>query len=210
MKELYIDEPANWKTRILRQIRTADPVGMGRKSSRYTILEYSVLARLYAHSDWINCMYLAQYPRLPFCGLLYIQLLHLWCGPRVNIRNFERGTVPCFLFLEIYYNSLKKTYLILEFWALCLRPSKWVNIWKSWLGIINVKIVAYHVHTLHTACKASNPIVLHYCFLELTIPTTIHEYCRKKSCSKMFWILVRFLFIPYISLKFKGLSHEFL
>ena len=44
----------------------------------YTILEYSVLARLSAHADWISCMYLAQYPRLPFCGLIYIQLIHLW------------------------------------------------------------------------------------------------------------------------------------
>ena len=56
---------------------TADPVAMDRKSCLYTILEYSVQARLSAHADWINCMYLAQLPRLPFCGLIYIPLLHL-------------------------------------------------------------------------------------------------------------------------------------
>ena len=31
-----------------------------------------VLARLYAHTDWISCMYLAQYSPLPFCVLFYI------------------------------------------------------------------------------------------------------------------------------------------
>ena len=25
------------------------------------------------YTDWIRCMHLAQYPRLPFCGLIYIQ-----------------------------------------------------------------------------------------------------------------------------------------
>ena len=40
MKELYIDEPAEWTTRELRQIHTADPVGMGRKSSQCTIFKY--------------------------------------------------------------------------------------------------------------------------------------------------------------------------
>ena len=30
MKELYIDEPAKWKTREWRQIHTFEPVGMGR------------------------------------------------------------------------------------------------------------------------------------------------------------------------------------
>jgi len=35
----------------------ADPVGMGRKSCQYTILEYSVLARLSAHTDWISSTY---------------------------------------------------------------------------------------------------------------------------------------------------------
>ena len=81
MKELYMDEPAKSKTRILRQIHTADPVAMDRKSCLYTILEYTELARLSAHIDWISCMYvpyMAQFPRLPFCWLIYIQLLHLW------------------------------------------------------------------------------------------------------------------------------------
>ncbi len=32
------------------------------------------------HSNWISCVSLAQFPRLPFCGLIYIQLL-LICSP---------------------------------------------------------------------------------------------------------------------------------
>ena len=35
----------------------ADPVGMGRKSCLYTILECKVLARLSALTSWISCMY---------------------------------------------------------------------------------------------------------------------------------------------------------
>jgi len=60
MKELYIDEPAKWKTKILRQIpySTAYPAGTGSKSCLYTLLELSVLARLSAHTDWIRCRYL--------------------------------------------------------------------------------------------------------------------------------------------------------
>ena len=42
MNELYLDEPAKWKTRILHQIHAADPVDMDRKSCLYTILEYCV------------------------------------------------------------------------------------------------------------------------------------------------------------------------
>ncbi len=34
---VYIDEPAEWTTRELRQMQTADPVGMGRKSRQYTL-----------------------------------------------------------------------------------------------------------------------------------------------------------------------------
>ena len=30
-------------------------------------------------SDVCIPMFLAQYPRLPFCGFIYIHLLHLWC-----------------------------------------------------------------------------------------------------------------------------------
>jgi len=54
---------------------TADPVAMDRKSCLCTILEYRILAWLSAHTDWISCrylpMYLALYPRLPFCRLIY-------------------------------------------------------------------------------------------------------------------------------------------
>ena len=62
-------------------VHTADPVGMDRKSCLYTILEYSGLARLSAHTNWIRCLYLAQYPRLPFCVLFCIQLSNLWLPP---------------------------------------------------------------------------------------------------------------------------------
>ena len=65
----------------------ADPVGMGRKSRQYTIFQYSVLARLSVHSDWISCMYLAQYPCLPFWGLIYVQLMHLWAEQLYNRPN---------------------------------------------------------------------------------------------------------------------------
>ena len=68
---------AKWKTRILRQIHTADPVGMGSKSRQYTMFQYSVQAGLSVFTDGISCMYLAQYPRLPFCGLIYIQLIQV-------------------------------------------------------------------------------------------------------------------------------------
>ena len=47
------------------------PTYMGRKSCLYAILEYCVQARLSAHTDWISCFYLAQYPRLPCCGVIY-------------------------------------------------------------------------------------------------------------------------------------------
>ena len=50
---------------------TSDPVGMGGKLRQYTIFHYSVQARLSAHTDGIGCMYLAQLPSLPFCGLIY-------------------------------------------------------------------------------------------------------------------------------------------
>jgi len=41
---VYVDEPAKCKTRILRQINTADKVGMARKSCQYTMFQYSVQA----------------------------------------------------------------------------------------------------------------------------------------------------------------------
>ena len=55
-----------------------DPVVYGQKVCTYTILEYCLLARLSAHTDWISSMYLAQYPRLPFCGLMYIYTYNLF------------------------------------------------------------------------------------------------------------------------------------
>ena len=57
-----------------KYIQLIQSVGMGRKSCLYTMLEYCVLARLSAHTDWISCMYLAQYPRLPFCVLIHLYL----------------------------------------------------------------------------------------------------------------------------------------
>jgi len=66
------EKDTKWKTKILSQLHTADPVGMGRKSCLYAILKHSVLARLSAHTDWISCVYWAPYPRLPLCGLIYI------------------------------------------------------------------------------------------------------------------------------------------
>ena len=47
-------------------------VGRGRTLCLYTMLEYCVMARQSAHTDWISCMNLAQYTRLPFCALFYI------------------------------------------------------------------------------------------------------------------------------------------
>ena len=44
---------------------------------RYTMQKYCVLVRLFAHTDWISCAYLARYPRLPCCVLFYIQLIIL-------------------------------------------------------------------------------------------------------------------------------------
>ena len=56
------------------------PVWAESRASVYTILESGVQARLSASgTDWISCMYLAQYPCLPFCGLIYTQLIHLRC-----------------------------------------------------------------------------------------------------------------------------------
>jgi len=37
-----VDEDTKWNTRILRQMQTADPVGMGRKSCLYTILSLPI------------------------------------------------------------------------------------------------------------------------------------------------------------------------
>jgi len=46
----------------------------------YLHIQFKLIqAQLSAHTDWIRCMYLAQNPRLPFCGLIYVHLIHLWC-----------------------------------------------------------------------------------------------------------------------------------
>ena len=39
----YVDKDAKWKTRILGQIQTADPDGMGRKLRQYTIFQFRYL-----------------------------------------------------------------------------------------------------------------------------------------------------------------------
>ena len=36
------------------------------------IFQNCVLSRLSDHIDWTSCMYLPQFPRLPFCGLIYM------------------------------------------------------------------------------------------------------------------------------------------
>ena len=38
-------------------------------------------------TDWISCMYLAQFPRRPFCRLIYIQLPHLCAFPTISLLN---------------------------------------------------------------------------------------------------------------------------
>jgi len=58
--------------------------------SRACMLEYNILARLSAHSDWISCTYvgyLAQYPRFQFCGLIYIQFINLWIPPHAELQS---------------------------------------------------------------------------------------------------------------------------
>jgi len=62
MKQLYIDEPKKWKTRELCRIHTA--------------ISYKS----------ISCMNLPQFPCLPFCGLISIQL-HYLCKFSSPIRN---------------------------------------------------------------------------------------------------------------------------
>ena len=53
-------------------VHTTDPIGMGRKSCLNTILIYiaNILRAIFTHTDWISCIDLAQFPRLPFCGLI--------------------------------------------------------------------------------------------------------------------------------------------
>ena len=109
----YIDETAKWKTRELRQINTSDQVGMGRKSRQCTTYIYSSI-QLSVHTDWISCIYLAQFPRLPFCGLIYIELLHLWltsCSAVNRIFSLWASFPTCFrlhfLPIEMLYEVLR-------------------------------------------------------------------------------------------------------
>ena len=43
-----------------------------------------VLAQLSAPTDWISCLYLAQYPRLPICVLFYVQLFTVFYDLRTK------------------------------------------------------------------------------------------------------------------------------
>ena len=123
MKMLYTDEPAKWKMRELHQIHTADPVAIDSKSCLYTIYWIIVSkARLSAHTGWICWIYLAQYHHLPFCGLIYIQLHHLWGGGG----PIDYGKVT-FLYFNQSLKKKKKTYLFFIhsswlkwFFSLCL------------------------------------------------------------------------------------------
>ena len=49
--------------------------------------------QLSAQTDWIRCVYLAQYPRLPLCVLFYIQLIILWGGLSLYTCQLTRGIV---------------------------------------------------------------------------------------------------------------------
>ena len=48
--------PYTWKTRKLRQMRTADLVSMGRKSRQYNIFQYGVQAQLSVHTELIGAI----------------------------------------------------------------------------------------------------------------------------------------------------------
>ena len=79
MNELDIDGPAKWKTRILRQIQTADPVGIWAESRARTlyVLQYNsevvgTYDPLSAHTYTGSAvpLNLAQYRYVPFCVLI--------------------------------------------------------------------------------------------------------------------------------------------
>ena len=53
-----------------KYLQQTHPVGMVRKSCLYTILDYSVLARLSAHTDLISCLHLPQFPCRPLCNIV--------------------------------------------------------------------------------------------------------------------------------------------
>ena len=65
---------------IVPHTYTADPVGMGRKMCLYIMLEYCVLARLFAHTDWISCIvYVPEAYILHFTNSCYFS--HHTCLP---------------------------------------------------------------------------------------------------------------------------------
>jgi len=59
------------------------------ESSACTLCWNIVLARLSSHSNWISCLHLAQYPRLPFCILSYKQLIILSMPATLPIKYFR-------------------------------------------------------------------------------------------------------------------------
>ena len=77
INKLYIDNTAKWKTRILRQMQTADPDCMGRKSCQYNYISGQTGIKLY----WCDVLPIltgsAVYLHLPFCALFYIKLIIL-------------------------------------------------------------------------------------------------------------------------------------
>ena len=79
MNKLHIDKPANMEDEdFAPNTYTADQVGMGRKSAQYTIFQYTALLQE-QHSAHIATgsavpMQFAQYPHLPFCVLIYLNL----------------------------------------------------------------------------------------------------------------------------------------
>ena len=73
MKQLYIDEPAKWKTWILHQIQIVQLIQLVRAES-HTVFQYSVQARLSAHSDWISCTYMYVFGAMPSSSILRAHL----------------------------------------------------------------------------------------------------------------------------------------
>ena len=102
---MYIEYDVKWKTRM-RQIHTADPLGMGRRSCQYTIFGHSVQARLNAHTDWISCMYLVQYPSLLFWVLFYRYTTYYSKGSAVSSIQWPvttaKNTLPIYIALIIF------------------------------------------------------------------------------------------------------------
>ena len=94
----------------MRQIHTADPVG---KASGASTLYSSIVYMhdfLFTGTDWISCMDLPQFPRLPFCVLIY---LNLWKVGRNRYR--VPPTVPTrgrfrffYIFTKLFERKTKK------------------------------------------------------------------------------------------------------